>query len=134
MLFAVPSFLWPVNCNIINMASVYGADITQQHYACADMVRIVCESTSELAILLEIWESGGVVQTSFPIAAGSAIAIAIEKTEVAAQVTKCEADHDFGYIIDINVASPKQWFPRGYIPAWHSPEVETAVNSGSLVC
>jgi len=85
---------------------VKSADFSQKHYACADMVRINCDSLSELAILLEIWESGGVVQTSFPIAAGSPIAIAIEKTQVNAEVTKCERDHEFGYLIDIDVHAP----------------------------
>jgi hypothetical protein len=116
------------------MAMINSADFSQQHYACADMVRIDCGSASELAILLEIWEGGGVVQTSFPIAAGSPIAIAVEKTQVAAEVTKCEPDHDFGYLIDIDVNVPAKWFPRAYVPAWHSPAVESLVSAGDFVC
>jgi hypothetical protein len=98
--------------------------MTVGHYACADLVRIDCDSASELAILLEIWEGGGVVQTSFPIAAGSPIAIALEKTRIDAEVTKCEPDHLFGYLIDIDVNAPTSWFPRGYMPVWHSPEAD----------
>jgi hypothetical protein len=115
------------------MAMVSSAHFSQPHYACADMVRIDCDSASELAMLLEIWEGGGVVQTSFPIAAGSAIAIVVEKTQVTAEVTKCEPDHDFGYLIDIDVTARKKWFPEAYIPAWHSPALESAL-SGNLVC
>jgi len=113
---------------------VSSADFSQRNYACADMVRIDCESASELAILLEIWEGGGVVQTSFPIAAGSPIAIAVEKTQVTAEVTKCEPDHDFGYLIDIDVTAPTKWFPEAYVPAWHSPEIESALTVGDFVC
>ena len=76
------------------------------------MVEIHCNSASEFAMLLEIWEGGGVVQTSFPIAAGSSIAIAVEKTEVMAEVMRCEPDHDFGYLIDIDVTAPTKWFPQ----------------------
>jgi hypothetical protein len=131
----VPSFyLWPTKCTSTGMAIVSSADFSQLHYACADMVRIDFNSASELAILLEIWEGGGVVQTSFPIAAGSPVAIAVEKTQVAAQVTKCEPDHDFGYLIDIDVNAPAKWFPQGYVPVWHSPALESIVTAGDLVC
>jgi len=116
------------------MAMVKSADFSQKHYACADLVRIDFNSASELAILLEIWEGGGVVQTSFPIAAGSPVAIAVEKTEVAAEVTKCEPDHDFGYLIDIGVNAPAKWFPQAYVPAWHSPAVESTVSARDFVC
>lgn len=98
------------------------------------MVRIDCDSASELAMLLEIWEGGGVVQTSFPIALGSPIAIAVEKTQVIAAVTKCEPDHDFGYLIDIDVETPAKWFPQAYVPAWHSPDVESTISAGDFVC
>ena len=115
------------------MATVTSADFSQRHYACADLVRIDFNSASELAILLEIWEGGGVVQTSFPIAAGSPIAIAVEKTQVTAEVTKCETDHDFGYLIDIDVNAPAKWFPRAYVPAWHRPAVESTVSAGDCL-
>jgi hypothetical protein len=116
------------------MAMVNSADFSHPHYACADMVHIDCENASELAILLEIWEGGGMVQTSFPIAAGSPVAIGIEKTRVLAEVTKCQPDHDFGYLVDIDVSAPTDWFPRAYIPAWHGPVVEGAVSVGDCVC
>ena len=116
------------------MAIVNSADFSQRHYACADMVQIDCDSASELAILLEIWEGGGVVQTSFPIAAGSLIAIAVEKTRVAAEVVKCERDHNFGYLIDIDVNAPAKWFPQAYVPVWHRPAVESMVSVGDFVC
>jgi len=115
------------------MATVTSADFSQRHYACADLVRIDFNSASELAILLEIWEGGGVVQTSFPIAAGSLIAIAVEKTQVMAEVTKCEPDYDFGYLIDIDVDAPAKWFPRAYVPAWHRSAVESTVSAGDCL-
>ena len=113
---------------------VNSADFSQQHYACADVVRVDCASDSELAMLLEIWDGGGVIQTSFPIAAGSPIAIAVEKTQVAAEVTRCEPDHDFGYLIDIDVSARGKWFPLAYVPAWHSPAVESMVSVSNFVC
>jgi len=116
------------------MGIVKSADFSQRHYACADMVRIDCDSASELAILLEIWEGGGVVQTSFPIAEGSPIAIAVEMTQVVGAVIKCEPDHGFGYLIDIDVETPAKWFPQAYVPAWHSPAVESAVSVMDFVC
>ena len=121
------------------MAPLTSADISQQHYACADMIRIACSPTdgkpsSELAMLLEIWEGGGVVQTSFPIAAGSPVAIAVNRqTEVLAEVHSCEPDHDFGYLIDVNIGTPTQWFPRAYVPLWHRPTVDVT-NPAELVC
>ena len=108
--------------------------VSQEHYACADVLRIDFDSTSELAILLEIWEGGGVVQTSFPITAGSPIAIAFEKTQLTGEVTKCEPDHDFGYLIDIDVTPPTKWFPQSYVPAWHNPAVERIVRVDDFVC
>jgi hypothetical protein len=116
------------------MTTVNGAEYSQKHYACADMVRINCDSASELAILLEVWERGGVVQTSFPIAPGSPVAIDVEKTHVAGEVTRCEPDHDFGFLIDIDVDSATTWFPRAYVPAWRSAAVESAVSLGDFVC
>jgi hypothetical protein len=98
------------------------------------MIRIDAECASELAILLEIWENGGVVHSSFPVAAGSPIAIAIDKTQVAAEVTRCEPDSDYGYLLDIDVNAPSKWFPLAYTPAWHGSELQTMAKSGDFVC
>ena len=117
------------------MAMVKSADFSQKHYACADMVRIDSASASELAMLLEIWESGGIVHSSLPIPAGSPIAIAVEnKPEIAAEVTGCEPDADYGYLLNIGVHAPTKWFPFAYIPAWHSSEMDSVVKAGELVC
>jgi hypothetical protein len=116
------------------MAIVKSADSSQKHYACADVVQIDSNSASELAILLEIWENGGVVHSSVPIPAGSPIALGVDKTQITAEVTKCEPDADYGYLIDIGVEAPTLWFPLAYVPAWHSSEAESVARTGRFVC
>ena len=98
------------------------------------MVRIDAESASELAILLEIWENGGVVHSSFAVPAGSPIAIAVDTTKVAAEVTRCEPDADYGYLLDIDVNAPAKWFPLAYTPAWHGADLQTMASAGDFVC
>ena len=72
--------------------------------------------------MLEIWECGALVHTSVRIALGSSVVIGLKKkTEVAAEVTKCETDGDFGYLIRLAVRIPNKWFPLAYVPRWHLP-------------
>ena len=102
------------------------------------MVGIHCASVpecqaSELAIVLEVWEHGATVQTSFPVAAGSPVGLAVEQKELAAEVTRCEADQGFGYILDLEIPATDEWFPRGYEPAWQSPGKFTSANA-PFVC
>jgi hypothetical protein len=101
------------------MASLQSAHFADPHFACLDLVRIVngC-ALPEDAVLMEIWEHGATVQTSVPIAAGSTIGIVVEQKEVAGEVTRCEADQDFGYLVDVDISEPNEWFPKGYRPAW----------------
>jgi hypothetical protein len=89
------------------------------------MVGITCASApgcpaSEQAILLEVWEHGATVQTSFPIAAGSPVRLAVKRKELAAEVTRCEADQGFGYMLALDIPINNEWFRRGYRPAWQS--------------
>jgi hypothetical protein len=127
------------------MPSLNSAHFAQEHFACIDMVRIDCtlnagQRLSESAILLEIWAGGGLVQTSFPITAGSTVVVAAKETEVTGEVTKCEQDSGFGYLVDIAVNAPTKWFPSEYVPQWHAPaldsfELETvATPGGGFVC
>jgi hypothetical protein len=88
-------------------------------------------SSSESAILLEIWEGGALVQTSLPSAKGASIIVVVNKQmEIAAEVCKCEQDGEYGYLLQIEVQTPKQWFPLGYVPEWHHSSAVYAESAG----
>jgi hypothetical protein len=114
------------------MASIHTAHFADPHFACLDMVRIAAGCAApENAVLLEIWEHGAVVQTSFPIAAGSTIGIVVQQQkEIAGEVTRCEADHGFGYLVDVEINRSDEWFPKGYLPTWR----KRAENTAGLAC
>ena len=95
------------------------------HVLCLDMVQIDWELNgchlSDSAILLEIWERGAMLQTSLPIPERSSIRLRINQSAIAAEVSACRGDQNFGFLIDVNVDAARMWFPHGYVPAWRLP-------------
>ena len=93
-----------------------------RHVLCLDMVQIDWELNgchlSDSAILLEIWERGAMLQTSLPLPERSSITLRINQSAIAAEVSACRGDQNFGFLIDVNVDAPRMWFPHGYVPAW----------------
>ena len=95
------------------------------HVLCLDMVQIDWElngcDLSDSAILLEIWERGAMLQISLPIPEKSSITLRVDQRAIAAEVSACRRDQNFGFLIDVNVDAPRMWFPHGYVPAWRLP-------------
>jgi len=138
----VPRFLflnvWPSNCTVGAMPSLTSAHFAEPHFACLDMVWIDCavapgRPASEYAVLLDIWEHGATVQTSFPVSAGTSVEITVGKRQVAAKVTSCDADQSFGFLLELRIGLAEAWFPRAYKPAWQSSE-PTALTAAPFVC
>jgi hypothetical protein len=63
---------------------------------------------------LEVWNLGGLLQTSVRIPEGITISIPFIGNGILANVISCQED-DFGFIVEISVCDP-QWFPYGYTP------------------
>lgn len=97
---------------------------TQPRFACLDLCDFRWSGThaadpegSEFAILLEIWHSGGLFQTSNAIPKHSTVAIVTANGPVNGKVRSCEQD-DYGFLVEVRVAEPQIWFPRAYQPAY----------------
>jgi hypothetical protein len=94
------------------------------HYLCLDVLRVSWAGASktlcDCAILLEVWDCGGLLQTSNPIAEGSVVDVASPHGPVRAKVNSCTAD-DYGCIVEIAVDASASWFPAGYNPPYLRP-------------
>ena len=94
------------------------------HYLCLDVLHVDFESLGkparDCAILLEIWDRGGLLQTSKPVAEGSILDIKSASGSVKATVNSCEGD-DYGFVMEIAVESSASWFPEGYCPPYLKP-------------
>ena len=104
----------------------------EDRYACLDMLPISWESLTaatnrcQCAILLEIWSSGGLLQTGMAIPEGSVLTISAPGGSVHAHVSYCEQD-DYGFLVHVAVDSPEDWFPAAYQPAYLATD---AVHAG----
>src|ERR1019366_7633283 len=80
------------------------------HVLCLDMVQIDWELNgchlSDSAILLEIWQRGAMLQTSLPIPEKSPVTLRVDQRAIAAEVSACRRDQNFGFVIDVNVDAP----------------------------
>jgi hypothetical protein len=90
-----------------------------EHTKCLDLLQVVCspgteKPFSDCAILLEVWNAGGLLQTNLAIPEGAVIAIG--SIGVQGQVVSCQRD-EFGFIVEIGVCD-SQWFPAGYVPPY----------------
>jgi hypothetical protein len=90
-------------------------------FACLDLCDVRWSRTpgaagSELAILLEIWRSGGLFQTSAAIPKDSTVTITTGNGPVNGMVRSCQQD-DYGFLVEVGVVEPQNWFPRAYQPA-----------------
>jgi hypothetical protein len=65
--------------------------------------------------LLEVWPSGGVIQTEEPIAKGETFKIGVNGTQLEARVENYEQD-EYGCYLQFGLAEP--WFPENYQPAY----------------
>lgn len=94
-------------------------------YLCLDVLQVNWEeplgACSDCAILLEIWPTGGLLQTSKAIAEGSVIAIASGRDSVHGTVNSCKGDA-YGYVVEFALEEASTgWFPGGYQPPYLRP-------------
>lgn len=93
-------------------------------YLCLDVLRVsrageskpLCDS----AILLEVWGRGGLLQVSTLIPEGSILEVAAQDGPIRATVSSCTAD-DYGCLVEFEVDSSANWFPKGYNPPYLRP-------------
>jgi hypothetical protein len=99
-----------------------------QHFNCLEMLRI--RTTADLplqcacGILLEIWQSGGVLQTDKPLGKGEKFMIYLDGGQIEAEVQGYEED-TYGCYIRFEVHDP--WFPASFQPSYLK-ESETHVS------
>lgn len=104
-------------------------DSEDPHFLGLDLLRLMeADGKEHCAILLEIWRSGGILQTSDAIAAGSCVEIALETGPVTARVQLCTRDA-YGCIIEVSVDSPTQWFAGDYSPPYLLPPTKPGIPS-----
>ena len=87
------------------------------------MLRIGAAGSSqpwcECGILLEIWPSGGVLQSDKPLVTGEKFLIHLDAGEIEAEVQNYE-DDVYGRYIRFAVHDP--WFPKPYQPSYLNPQ------------
>jgi hypothetical protein len=93
-------------------------------YECLDVFPIKwpnagIEEHDSDGILLEIWRTGGTIQTNLPIPEGSWVELAPTGHTIEAQVICCEQD-DYGFIVSVSVNQNQydHWFPQSYCPPY----------------
>jgi len=92
-----------------------------EHVHCLDLLRVsspdgTAVPFSDCAILLEIWDFGGLMQTNVPIPENSVISMPTIGAGISAKVMSCQQD-EFGYMVEVSVTDPG-WFPDNYIPSY----------------
>jgi len=91
----------------------------ERHFNCLEMVHIRTTRVGQLpcvcAILLEIWPSGGVVQTDKPLVKGEKFMIQLDGGEIEVEVQDCETDI-YGCYIRFAIDNP--WLPISFQPSY----------------
>jgi hypothetical protein len=98
-------------------------------YSCLDLLSARFEGPSPVAsetaipesvILLEVWDSGGSLQSEREIPAGSVLHLSSAQGTVSSRVSSCVQD-EYGYIVEFAVNTAEGWFPLAYRPAYLLP-------------
>jgi len=122
-------FIWSFNCNVPRaMTAASALAHIDTRYECLDLFPIHWGSSetmggnSDSGILLEIWTTGGLVQTSVPIPEGSRVDLELPAGTIQALVTGCEQD-DYGFLVALLIHRNQRdaWFP-GYCPPYLRPD------------
>src|ERR1700685_2364789 len=74
---------------------------------------------SDDGILLQVWNTGGLLHSCLPIPTGSLIELVPGGNRIVqAQVTSCEPDDNYGFILKVSVESNHcdNWFPESNSP------------------
>ncbi len=95
--------------------------VDSHRYFCLDLLRVTWKDASttlcDCAILLEVWENGGLLQTSAVIPQGSEVDVASPQGSFRAIVNSCQTD-DYGNLLEIAIDPSASWFPSGYNPPY----------------
>jgi hypothetical protein len=110
------------------MTAAFATAHTDTRYECLDMFPIHWGSPAERSInsdsgiLLEIWNTGGLIQTSAALPEGSQVEMELPAGTIHGLVTGCAQD-DYGFLVAVQVDSGQRdsWFP-GYCPPYLRPE------------
>jgi len=96
----------------------------EARYECIDVFPIKwyqdgSTSRHSQGILLEIWRTGGLLQTCVPLPEGSPIELAPTGHAIQARVARCDQD-DYGFMVCVSVNSTEhdKWFPQSYRPPY----------------
>src|SRR5580658_3151118 len=91
-----------------------------RHYPCLDLLEAAFEGPTSIetcaAVLLEVWESGGLLQTDCDAAQGRPVRLSVSSATVRGRVSSCIKD-EYGYLVEFTVESAEGWFPGAYLPA-----------------
>ncbi len=92
-----------------------------QRVLCLDMFPVSWRSgrieSSDSVILIEIGESGGLLQTNVEIPPGKRLTITLPNGAIRATVNSCKRDA-FGYLVEILVDVAADWFKGSYRPPY----------------
>ncbi len=108
-----------------------------EHIHCLDMFRVnscrgVVQQFHDCAILLEIWDSGGLLHTTRGIPLDTWISIPSIGKGIFAKVTNCKPD-DYGFLVQIAVRAP-EWFPVYAPPYVMSQQFLCSAPEGGQKC
>jgi hypothetical protein len=97
---------------------------SSQHYLCLDMVSATFEAPqlvkTDTAILLEVWEAGGLLHIDCEAQAGSSLRLTSSNGDLHGKVRSCVND-EYGYLVEFAVDSGDGWFPGAYRPPYLLP-------------
>jgi hypothetical protein len=91
-----------------------------KHLQCLDTFQVESlrgRPLHDCAILLEIWDTGGLLQTNVPIPVGTSLRIPSLGAGVCAEVVSCEQD-EYGFLVEMKI-DQGDWFPQSYIPPYY---------------
>jgi hypothetical protein len=92
-------------------------------YFCMDLLRVSwgqSPSQSESAVLLEVWNTGGLMQTEAALPADSSAVLTFSGGVARCRITSCAQD-DYGYLIEFSTDPGGNWFPA-YSPPYLVPK------------
>jgi hypothetical protein len=117
----------PSNCLVfLNMQDASSFTDHEHRYECLDAFLLRYSKSGrpgpvseDCGLLVGVWTTGGLVQTSMSIPAGSQIEFAPTGRSMQGQVISCERD-DYGFLVQFEVGQDhfENWFPQTYRPLY----------------
>ncbi|MCU1335659.1 MAG: PilZ protein [Bryobacterales bacterium] len=92
----------------------------EERFLCLDMLCVSWvnrsgKASSDCAIVMEIWNSGAILQSETTIPQDSILTIETPGGPVRAKVSSCTQD-DYGFLVQVVVDPTEHWFPESYHP------------------